>query len=69
MALTKWGLLAHLPSDHCSLLGAFNEGDPLGCLNEQKLTLLTLFTTNLLITGQMALKYTPVCLFKVNLTI
>ena len=35
MALNEWGLLAHLPSDHCSLLGAFNEGDPLGCLNEQ----------------------------------
>ena len=29
-----------------------------------KLTLLTLFTTNLLITDQMALKYTQVCLFK-----
>ena len=29
-----------------------------------KLTLLTLFTTNLLITDQMALKYTHVCLFK-----
>ena len=40
MALTEWGLMAHLPSDHCSLLGAFNEGDPLGCL---KMTNLHIF--------------------------
>ena len=28
-ALNEWGLMAHLPSDHCSLLGAFSKGDPL----------------------------------------
>ena len=31
----RMGLIGSPPSDHCSLLGAFNEGDPLGCLNEQ----------------------------------
>ena len=35
MALKEWGLMAHLPSDHCSPLGAFSEVDPLRCLNEQ----------------------------------
>ena len=49
MALNEWGLLAHLPSDHCSLLGAFNEGDPLGCLKMNKINILTLFTTNALL--------------------
>ena len=29
MALTEWGLMAHLPSDHCSLLGTFSKVDPL----------------------------------------
>ena len=28
-ALNEWGLLAYLPSDHCSLLGTFSKVDPL----------------------------------------
>ena len=30
--------MAHLPSDHCSPLGAFSEVDPLGCLKMNKFT-------------------------------
>ena len=28
-ALIEWGLMAHLPSHHCRLLGTFSKVDPL----------------------------------------
>ena len=56
--------MAYLPSDHDRPLGTCSKVDPLNWSKLTKLTLLTLFTTNLLITDQIALKYTHVCLFK-----
>ena len=32
MALNEWGLMAYLPSDYYSLLGASSKVDPLECL-------------------------------------
>ena len=64
MALTEWSFNGLPPQWSLQSSGCIQWSWPIKMSKWTKLTLLTLFTTNLLITGQMALKYTPVCLFK-----
>ena len=58
MALTEWGLMAHLPSDHCSLVGTFSEVDP---LQMSKINKFTLVFTNPFKTNIFKLNATHVC--------
>ena len=50
--------MAHLPSDHCSFLGAFSKLDPLKCLKINKFTLVF---TNPFKTNIFKLNATHVC--------